>query len=102
MRGERLGIAAILSSTLGGIGSAATRLAGGRADPAPLAALRCGLRSWWPHPPPARWTRLILSWRGSARDRRQLAGLDDRMLRDIGIDRAAVEDESAISFWRLR
>jgi uncharacterized protein YjiS (DUF1127 family) len=36
------------------------------------------------------------------RDRRLLARHDDRTLRDMGIDRATVEDESSASFWRLR
>jgi uncharacterized protein YjiS (DUF1127 family) len=36
------------------------------------------------------------------RDRRLLAILDDRMLRDIGIDRATAESDSTTSFWRLR
>ena len=37
-----------------------------------------------------------------ARDKQLLASLDDRMLRDIGLDRAAVETDSAVSFWRTR
>jgi uncharacterized protein YjiS (DUF1127 family) len=36
------------------------------------------------------------------RDRRRLARLDDRMLRDIGVERGAVERDSTASFWRLR
>jgi uncharacterized protein YjiS (DUF1127 family) len=44
----------------------------------------------------------ILSWDARIRDRQLLARLDDRALRDIGIDRAAVDDDSATGFWRLR
>jgi uncharacterized protein YjiS (DUF1127 family) len=35
-----------------------------------------------------------------ARSRRLLATLDDRMLQDIGIDRAAVSRELSRPFWR--
>jgi uncharacterized protein YjiS (DUF1127 family) len=44
----------------------------------------------------------IVSWDERVRDRRRLASLDDRTLRDIGIDRAAVENDSTTGFWRLR
>jgi uncharacterized protein YjiS (DUF1127 family) len=44
----------------------------------------------------------VSAWRKRRRDRQLLASLDDRSLRDIGIDRAKVEDESSVSFWRLR
>ena len=50
-------------------------------------------------------SRLIESvgaWRARARGRRLLASFDDRMLRDIGIDRTRVERESSSSFWRCR
>ncbi len=43
----------------------------------------------------------VVAWRERARGRRILASFDDRMLRDIGIDRARVERESASSFWRI-
>lgn len=43
-----------------------------------------------------------ISWDERARDRRLLASLDDRMLRDIGIDRGAVENAGTTWFWRLR
>ncbi|MBM3536292.1 MAG: DUF1127 domain-containing protein [Alphaproteobacteria bacterium] len=41
----------------------------------------------------------LLEWRERARSRQQLAGLDDYMLRDIGIDRAAAAAESDKAFW---
>jgi uncharacterized protein YjiS (DUF1127 family) len=44
----------------------------------------------------------VIAWHRRRRDWRRLARLDDRSLRDIGIERAAVEDESTVSFWRLR
>jgi uncharacterized protein YjiS (DUF1127 family) len=44
----------------------------------------------------------VISWDERARDRRLLASLDDRMLRDIGIDRGAVENDGTTWFWRLR
>ncbi len=43
----------------------------------------------------------VVAWRERARGRRILASFDDRMLRDIGIDRARVERESSSSFWRV-
>ena len=65
----------------------------------PAAGSPSELRLWWPHPPPVRW---IERWHALARDRRVLASFDERMLRDIGLDRASVDTESTRSFWRLR
>lgn len=42
----------------------------------------------------------ILEWRERARQRDLLAGLDDRMLRDIGLTRADVMCEASKPFWR--
>lgn len=42
----------------------------------------------------------LLAWRERARSRRLLAGLDDHVLRDIGIDRATVEREAGKPFWQ--
>jgi len=39
-------------------------------------------------------------WRRRARDRAELASLDNRMLRDIGLTRADAEFLSNKSFWR--
>ncbi len=44
----------------------------------------------------------VVSWNRRVRDRRLLARCDKRMLRDMGIDAAAVDNESTVSFWRVR
>ncbi len=49
-----------------------------------------------------RVTARLASWNRSIRDRRLLARCDQRMLRDIGIDAGAVDNESTASFWRVR
>ena len=43
---------------------------------------------------------VINLWYERGRQRRDLARLDDRLLRDIGIDRATVEQEILKPFWR--
>jgi uncharacterized protein YjiS (DUF1127 family) len=42
----------------------------------------------------------LLAWQDRARSRRLLRGLDDQMLRDIGIDRSMAETEGSTPFWR--
>jgi uncharacterized protein YjiS (DUF1127 family) len=42
----------------------------------------------------------LLSWQDRVRSRRMLRGLDDHMLRDIGIDRSTAEQEGSMPFWR--
>jgi uncharacterized protein YjiS (DUF1127 family) len=39
-------------------------------------------------------------WRERANQRWRLAQLDDHMLRDIGVSRAAAEKEASKPFWR--
>ena len=51
---------------------------------------------------PARLGEAVALWRQSSRDRYSLGNLNDRALRDIGLDRASVEQESSMWFWRLR
>lgn len=54
------------------------------------------------------WVRLALPrsgdmlrhWAERRRQRRALRDLDDRLLHDIGISRAAARDEAAKPFWR--
>ena len=48
-------------------------------------------------------TRILdvaIAWLDRARQRRQLAELDDRLLRDIGVSRGDIEAEAAKPFWR--
>ena len=47
-----------------------------------------------------RMTALVASWRDRARERHQLARLDDRALRDIGLSRCDVAEEVGKPFWR--
>ncbi len=48
----------------------------------------------------ARVVDLLLGWSERGRQRRHLARLDDRLLRDIGVSRAEVEAEISRPFWR--
>ena len=43
---------------------------------------------------------MIGEWRRRARSRRDLLGLNDYLLKDIGITRAEAQYEAAKSFWR--
>lgn len=43
---------------------------------------------------------LLQGWQERAKQRRQLAALDDRMLRDIGVSTADVEQETWKWFWQ--
>ena len=47
-----------------------------------------------------RVTDALLAWQYRAHERSHLMTLDDRMLRDIGLARADVENEAAKPFWR--
>ena len=42
----------------------------------------------------------FMLWQERARQRRNLSGLDDHLLKDIGISRADAEAEAIKSFWR--
>lgn len=44
---------------------------------------------------------IVLGWAERARQRRHLAQLDDRLLRDIGISRVEVEAEVSLPLWRV-
>ena len=45
------------------------------------------------------WASVLRTWLQRSRQRRALAELDDRMLRDIGITRPQAEREAAKPFW---
>ena len=47
-----------------------------------------------------RLRRLVQLWGRRIRDRKELAHLDERELRDIGMTRAALYDELRKPFWR--
>ena len=42
----------------------------------------------------------VVSWQQRAMQRHHLSGLDDRLLKDIGVTRADVESEISKPFWR--
>jgi uncharacterized protein YjiS (DUF1127 family) len=42
----------------------------------------------------------ILMWRERAKSRRALLGMDDRMLSDVGLDRATARSEGDRPFWQ--
>jgi uncharacterized protein YjiS (DUF1127 family) len=56
---------------------------------------------------PASWSQILdlfvatlREWRRRRAERRELASLDERMIRDIGLDPGAVYYEASQSFWR--
>lgn len=46
------------------------------------------------------WLKRLKSWRVNWRTRRQLAQMDDDLLKDIGVSRGEAEYESGKPFWR--
>jgi uncharacterized protein YjiS (DUF1127 family) len=48
-----------------------------------------------------RWADALVTWLERDCQRRALLKLDERMLRDIGLSRADVEQEAEKPFWRL-
>jgi uncharacterized protein YjiS (DUF1127 family) len=59
-----------------------------------------GIAAWL-----SRGTRILfetlVTWQRRAQERRRLATLDPRLLRDMGISEAEAAREAAIPFWRL-
>ena len=50
----------------------------------------------------SRWSqvkRSLAEWRSRARSRNELMGLNDRVLRDIGVSRCAADFEASKPFW---
>lgn len=65
--------------------------------------LSCGQAAKTPVAGHGLLVRLVVAWfnlRAKQRSRRQLAALDPRLLRDIGIDRASAVEESRRSIWQ--
>jgi len=50
---------------------------------------------------PAAVAQTLMVWQDRAQQRRHLASLDDRLLRDMGLSRADVEREARQPFWRV-
>jgi uncharacterized protein YjiS (DUF1127 family) len=48
----------------------------------------------------SRCADLVLGWQARASQRAALASLDDRMLKDVGLSRAAASEEARRPFWR--
>jgi len=63
--------------------------------PRSAADLRTGLAGGF-----SRLRATLELWGARHRQRRQLSLLDDRLLRDIGLDRATAMEEASKPFWR--
>jgi uncharacterized protein YjiS (DUF1127 family) len=51
-------------------------------------------------PPLVALTALVRCWRARIRERRALAAMDERLLRDIGVNRLDAVRECAKPFWQ--
>ena len=49
----------------------------------------------------SRLLEFVVAWNRRSRDRQWLAGLNERILRDIGIDSTTAERDRSMSYWRL-
>ena len=58
-------------------------------------------QSWLALVSVTRLVEMLMDWRDRARQRRQLAAMDQHMLRDIGLSLADVEQETQKPFWRI-
>ena len=50
----------------------------------------------------SRLLEFVVAWNRRSRDRQLLAEMNERSLRDIGIDSTTAERDSSMSYWRLR
>ena len=50
--------------------------------------------------PIAALVRTVLLWQERASQRHHMAGLDDHVLKDIGLSRADIESEATKPFWQ--
>lgn len=48
----------------------------------------------------AAFNMILATWRRRAKERRELANLDHRMVHDLGISRAQIQFEANKPFWR--
>ena len=48
----------------------------------------------------SKFVDVLLLWLQRRRERRQLAGLSDHVLKDIGVSRADTDGEARKAFWR--
>jgi uncharacterized protein YjiS (DUF1127 family) len=46
------------------------------------------------------FNHILTNWRRRARERRELASLDNRTIRDLGLSRSEVQFEANKPFWR--
>jgi uncharacterized protein YjiS (DUF1127 family) len=60
---------------------------------------RVALRQEQPTGRPTRLVALLRGWVKRARERRELAGLNDEQLRDVGLNRLMVKREVEKPFW---
>jgi uncharacterized protein YjiS (DUF1127 family) len=61
----------------------------------PHVAVRKTLPAWRP----SQLLTLLLGWLWRARSRRELAGLSDAQLRDVGLNRDMIKREAEKPFW---
>ena len=67
-----------------------------------LPASHAALPTFTPHPLPplSRVLMVVVQWDLRRRTRKDLRGMSDHMLRDIGLDPIAAAHEAAKPFWR--
>ena len=66
-----------------------------------MSSISAGLERMRPNNIFGKVVETVLAWRARARERAELAALDDRMLKDIGLTRSDVYREHHKPFWRV-